>query len=455
MSDTLRRAADSKISSSSRPSATKPIRRVTLIGLIAATYFMVAGGPYGLEDVIAKAGYAHTLIILCMVPLLWSLPTALMVGELSSAIPSEGGYYVWVKRAMGPFWGFQEAWLTLAASVFDMAIYPTLFVSYLGRLAPGLVSGHNSILIGLGLIAACVLWNLFGAKAVGSGSVWLGIALLTPFVVLVVAAIRHHAIAPHPSYNPSADIVGGVMVAMWNFMGWDNASTVAGEVEDPQRTYPRAMLYAALAVVASYMIPVAAMWYAHVPLSSWSTGAWADVAGELGGSVLAVGVVVGGMISGAGMFNALSMSYSRLPLVIAEDGLLPRLLTRLNRRNVPWAALILCATAWALCLGLGFERLVQLDVLLYGASLMLEFVALVLLRIREPKMPRPFRVPGSTGVVALLACGPLALVILALVHSESERVAGMNALLFGGLLISIGMLLYSVLAVRASNTRTA
>ena len=104
-----------------------------LLPLVAATYFMVSGGPYGLEDIIGKAGYGRALLLLAIVPLLWSLPTALMVGELASAIPDEGGFYVWVRRALGRFWGFQEAWLSLAASVFDMAIYPTTFSLYLSH----------------------------------------------------------------------------------------------------------------------------------------------------------------------------------------------------------------------------------------------------------------------------------------------------------------------------------
>ena len=97
---------------------------------------MVSGGPYGLEDIIGMAGFGRALLLLAVVPLLWSLPTALMVGELASAIPDEGGFYVWVKRALGSFWGFQEGWLSLAASIFDMAIYPTTFTLYLGRVFP-------------------------------------------------------------------------------------------------------------------------------------------------------------------------------------------------------------------------------------------------------------------------------------------------------------------------------
>src|SRR5947209_3794676 len=428
----------------------KPLRRLTLAGLVAATYFMVAGGPYGLEDVIGKAGYATTLLILVSTPRVWSLPTALMVGELSSALPSDGGYYVWVKRALGRFWGFQEAWLTLTASVFDMAIYPTLFVSYLGRIAPTRATGRNALLIGIAVMATAVVWNLFGAKSVSSGSIWLGVVLLSPFAALVVVALVRHAHgAATATYSPSADLLGGIMVAMWNFMGWDNASTVAGEVQDAQRTYPKAMLISAVLVALSYMVPVAAMWWAGVPVEAWKTGAWADVAGMVGGGVMALMVVVGGMISGAGMFNALTMSYSRLPLVIAEDGLLPRFLALTNDSNAPWVSLLACAAGWAFCLNLGFEHLIQLDILLYGASLLLEFVALVVLRVKEPELQRPFRIPLGTWWCGALAIGPLCLLALSLIRSESEKIAGVNALLFGAGLMAFGMAVYPVLAAFA------
>ncbi len=151
-----------------------------LLPLIAATFFMVSGGPYGIEDILS-AGYLKGLIILLALPLLWSLPTALMIGELASALPEEGGFYVWVRRAMGPFWGYQEAWLSLAASIFDMAIYPTLFVLYLGRLFPSWTAGWHGAAWELGLIALCCIWNLLGAPAVGDGSVGLFVLLQLPF----------------------------------------------------------------------------------------------------------------------------------------------------------------------------------------------------------------------------------------------------------------------------------
>ena len=131
--------------------------RLTLLPLIAATYFIVAGGPFGLEDIVSKAGYAGSILILLVTPALWAFPTALMVSELASAMPEDGGYYVWVTRAMGRFWGFQEAWLSLVGSVFDMAIYPTLFVSYLGHFAPAVTANGRGIWIGVAVVAAAAL----------------------------------------------------------------------------------------------------------------------------------------------------------------------------------------------------------------------------------------------------------------------------------------------------------
>ncbi len=165
--------------------------KVTLWPLVGAIYLMVAGGPFGLEDIVGSSGYLGAILILLITPLIWSLPTALMVSELASAIPEEGGYYAWVRRGMGRFWGFQEAWLSLTGSIFDMAIYPTLFVSYLSRMAPSFVAGHRGVAIGILLIVVCAAWNMLGAGAVGRGSLAMTLLLLAPFAVLVVVALMH------------------------------------------------------------------------------------------------------------------------------------------------------------------------------------------------------------------------------------------------------------------------
>jgi amino acid transporter len=423
---------------------------------------MVSGGPYGLEDIIGKAGYLHALLLLAAIPLLWSLPTALMVGELASALPDEGGYYIWVRRALGPFWGFQEAWLSLAASVFDMAIYPVTFVLYLSHVAPSFTTGFRGTLWALAVVLACTLWNLRGAKAVGQSSVLLFCILLAPFAILLAVALyKWHGHGVGSMHQPitAPDFAGAVSITLWNYMGWDNASTVAQEVDNPQRNYPRAMIGAVALVAATYMLPVLAVALAGLDPSQFSsganggTGSWADAARLLVGPILGLAVVAGGMINGVGMFNPLMMSYARVPYAMAEHGLLPRIFTRESSRNVPWVALIACAVIWAAALNFTFERLISIDLVLYGAALLLEFLALVVLRRREPALPRPFRVPG--GQLGAILCGvfPALLIAFALYAARDERVAGLNALLFSALVALAGAVIYAIAArLRRSTT---
>ena len=419
---------------------------MTLWPLVAATFFMVSGGTYGTEEIVHGAGYGRAILILLFTPILWSLPTAFMIGELSSALPAEGGYYAWVRRGLGNFWGFQEAWLSLVASIFDMAIYPTLFVAYLTRLAPWFGIGHRGVMVALGVVVVCAALNIAGIRVVGVTSLWLFFLLSAPFALIVVLApFKMGALAgAHTApVTSTVGLLGGTLIAMWNYMGWDNASTIAQEVERPQRTYPKAMIAAVILVSLTYILPVLAVYLTGVPAAAFETGSWADLAGMMGGNWLRVALVLGGMMSGFGMFNALVMSYSRLPLAMARDGMLPKIFAKTHpKTRAPWVAILVCATGWALCLGLGFERLVTLDVMLYGASLTLEFVTLVALRIREPKLKRGFRVPGGLPGAVLAGVFPIALLSISLFRSEKETVLGMNGLLFGFLIILSGFLVY-------------
>jgi amino acid transporter len=415
---------------------------------VAATFFMVSGGTYGTEDIVHGAGYGRAILILLVTPLLWSLPTAFMIGELSSALPYEGGYYAWVRRAMGNFWGFQEAWLSLVASIFDMAIYPTLFVAYLTRMFPWFQENNRGWWVALFVVAACTLLNIAGVKVVSLTSLWLFLALSAPFVAIVVLApfkVGALANAVTKPTTSTVDILGGLLICMWNYMGWDNASTIATEVERPQRTYPRAMLVAVCIVAASYVLPFAALWMTGLKSTAWETGSWADIAGLLGGPLLRVGVVLGGMISAFGMFNALVMSYSRLPLAMAQDGMLPGIFGKLQKKSrAPWVAILALAMGWAMCLGLGFARLVTIDILLYGFSLALEFVALAVLRFREPELARPFRVPGGLFGAIAIGIPPMLLLGFSVIRSEHESILGMSSFAFGMILIAAGVVAYFI-----------
>jgi len=153
-------------------------------------------------------------------------------------------------------------------------------------------------------------------------------------------------------------------------------------------------------------------------------------------------VVAGGAICGVGMFNALMMSYTRLPMAMAEDGMLPAFIARRNRRGVPWVSVLLCGLGWALALKLPFERLISIDLVLYGSSLLLEFVALIVLRLREPNLERPFKA-GNLAFACSLAVGPAALIGYALYVSRDEKLTGStSALAFSLAVALLGPVLY-------------
>ncbi len=403
-----------------------PRAKLTLGPLVAAIYFIVAGWPFGLEEIVSKSGYAGAILILLATPIVWSLPTALMVSELASAIPEEGGYYVWVTRALGRFWGFQEAWLSFIGNMFDVALYPTLFVSYLGHLVPRVTADGRGYWIGAALIVAAALMNLAGAKPVGESSLALSALLLAPFAVLTLYALLHRAPGGPAVPLGHADLLGGILIAMWNYMGWDNGSLVANDVDRPRRTYPLAMAAAVGLVAFTYVTPIAAVSVTGLDPNRWTEGGWASVAVGIwpgaGGAALGLAITASGLIATFGTQSALTLAFARLPVRLAEDGYLPSALARKTASGAPWVAIAFCAAAWMLCLLLSFSKLLTLDVLLTGLSLMLEFAALVALRVREPGLARPFRIPGGTAGAVAMGAPPLALLILAAVRSRAEPI---------------------------------
>jgi amino acid transporter len=418
--------------------------RLNLLRLATVLFFIVSGGPYGLEDLVGSTGPGMALALIVLAPLVWALPAALVVAELSAAIPEQGGYYVWVRRALGPFWAFQEGWWSWIYSFVDMAIYPVLFAEYLSSL---LVEQFGVTLLAesraahwattLAFVWALVGVNLRGARAAGSASTVFAVVVLAPFVVLWGLGAAKLAREPvafwEPWIAPTSELWGafsvGLYVVMWNYLGWDGLSTFAAETEDPRRNAPRALAIVLPLVTLVYLATAVAGLVGDVPWSEWEAGAWPRIAASLGGGWLGTCVAAGGMVAAAGFFNSLLLSNSRLPFVMAADGRLPPAIARVDpRTGVPRNSLLLCGVVYSTFTLLEFKELVVLDVLLYSGALILEFVALVALRIREPKLERPFRIPGGWSVLAVVCTAPLAVLVLAVVSAARDEGVGMLGL---------------------------
>jgi amino acid transporter len=408
-------------------------RRLNLLALVCVIFFTVSGGAYGLEPLVGKVGAGWSIVLIIITPLLWSLPISLMVSELASAMPQEGGYYVWVRRALGDFWGVQEGWWTICYTAVDMAIYPVLFVNYLAFFIPSLAldeSGSSTwsvffarwaICVAIIIAALAVNWR--GAKAVGNNAVMNVGLVLIPFAVLVVIGFSREggltnafasikgsfADAPGPGL-----LAVGLATVLWNYCGWDNVSTFAGEVNDAQKNYPRALFLALPVTVAAYLLPIMAGLTVTVDPAVWNESAgWPAIAKLLSSNWLGILIASAALISAWSLFNSQLLYVSRLPFAMAKDGWLPSPLARVSEKTgVPTTALVTSCIVSASFCALPFGKLVMIDILLYALGLSLEFVALMALRVKEPDLSRPFRVRGGWPVLMLLTLAPMSLALV-------------------------------------------
>lgn len=377
-----------------------------------------------MEDAVGAVGPMWTLIAILVVPWLWGLPTALMTAELSAAMPEDGGYVVWVERAFGRFWGFQEGWWSWLCSFADNALYPVLFAEYLKFWFPKMTPTQYLMVCGL-FIAVFTWLNVRGTNLVGFSSVAFTLMVLAPFAVMVMLGLPQvkPVVWTTPTPLKNATMWSTLLsVILWNYCGWDNAGCCGGEVREPNRTYPKAMMTTVVLVTLVYLLPVAVGVSASQDWSQWSDGYFPEVAQKIGGKWLGMAMMFGGLISAMGLFSALLCTSSRVPYAMAVRRTLPApLAQRHPRYGTPWVAILVnsvgCALLirWASHADTGpFVALVQIDMWLYAAALLLEFAALGWLRLREPKMPRPYQIPGGLLIVLLLSVPPVLLCLVSM-----------------------------------------
>jgi len=394
-------------------------RRLSFLPLLAVVFFNVSGGPYGIEDAVSVFGPGLTLALLALTPLLVALPVALAMAEMGGALPAEGGYVTWVRRAFGPFWGFQVGWWSWLNSFVDVAVYPALFVDYVRFWRPEMSVGERWM-VALGFVWLLTALNLAGIRITGWGAVVLAVGALTPILALTGTALaRAHLVPWSPLAAPGQGLWSGlglgIAVMMWNYSGWDMPSTVLGETSRPETAYRRALWWALPLIALAYIVPVAAALAATGGWQRWQTGYWPVVAAAVGGPWLAHAVVAGAVTASAGLFLSLVLTNSRLPYVLALEGELPHWLGATHARTgEPWAAVLVSSAGYSLCALASFKELIVLNVWLYSLTLLLELAAFVALRLREPALARPWRVGGGLTGLWLTATLPSGAALLAM-----------------------------------------
>jgi amino acid transporter len=412
-------------------------RELGLLPLAAIVFFNVSGGPYGVEDVVASFGPGLALLLLAVMPLVWSLPVALAMAELAAAMPDEGGYVTWVRRAFGSFWSFQVGWWSWIDSFVDVAVYPALFVEYLRFWYPAMTALERWLLA-VAFIVALTALNVLGVRPTGRAAVVLSVLALAPVGALALAGLTTISQAPWRPFSTGEMSLGslgvGLAVVMWNYSGWDTPSTCLGEAKAPEHGFRRALFVALPVITVAYLLPVGAVLATGATdWTKWETGALPSLALAVGGGTLAHAVAAGAVLSAAGLFMSLLLTNSRLPYVLARDGFMPARLAAVHPRfGTPWAAVVVSAVLYAAFAVFSFKELIVLNVWLYSLGLLVELAAFVRLRVSEPAMARPWRVPGGLGVAVAVAAVPAALSLLAMATAGwLNTLAGVAAALTG------------------------
>lgn len=385
--------------------------KLGLLSLTCVIYLVVSGGAYGTEDAVRIAGPRLALLLCVLVPLTLSIPTALMAAELNALMPMEGGFYFWVKEALGPFWGFAEAYLTLLYTAVDMAIYPVLFSAYLAFLYP--LGTEGQLVVGTALVWLAGLLNYLGVRPAGDSAILLTSLLLAPFAALVALGFGH-LVHWHPPgghiFRPDFALAlgGGLSIVIWNFSGWENASVLAGEIREPRRTYLRALAIALPMVVLGYLLPLGVVLSGAHSGDKWETGWYSEIGRQLGGPALGAALALGGMVSAFSIFTAAMLWVSRMPFVLARESYLPRWLAGLaSTTATPGKSILACCVLFTMLVPLGFVTLVILDVFFYMGALALELSTLVVMRRKRPARDGLFVIGGGRAGLYLVAGLPM------------------------------------------------
>ncbi|KAL1370724.1 hypothetical protein HN51_000943 [Arachis hypogaea] len=408
------------VGESPSPERRNHARKVSVLPLVFLIFYEVSGGPFGVEDTVKAAGPLLSLVGFLVFPLIWSVPEALITAEMGTMFPENSGYVVWVSSALGDYWGFQQGWMKWLSGVIDNALYPVLFLDYLKSGIPALGNGVPRVVATWGLTFVLTYLNYRGLTIVGWVAVFLGIFSLLPFVFMGLLAIPD--LKPSRWYAANVDDIDWNLylnTLFWNLNYWDSISTLAGEVENPKKTLPKALFYALILVVLGYFLPLL-VGTGAVPLNRelWTDGYFSDIAMIVGGVWLRWWLQAAAAMSNMGMFVAEMSSDSFQLLGMAERAMLPEFFNKRSRYGTPLIGILFSASGVILLSWLSFQEIVAAENFLYCFGMILEFIAFVVLRIKQPNAPRPYKIPGGTAGMIIMCIPPTILICVVLAFSS-------------------------------------
>jgi amino acid transporter len=425
------------------------LRKASLFYLVFVMFSYTTGGPFGLEDMVTTSGPGMTLIYLLVLPFFWCIPVSLVSAELTTAMPVEGGFYRWTRAAFGDFWGFLAGWWNWSASFLLGGAYAVLFTDYL---FPG-ITGWKHYVVSVALIAVITWINVRGIQMVGKVATALEIFIFVPVMTMIVMALmkwHHNPFVPLvPPHQPTFKIFGvGLALGLWLYSGYEQLSTVAEEVENPQQAYPRALALVVPLSIAAYFLPTLAGLASAGNWEQWHTGFFSDAARMIGGSFhghfwLGTWMTLAAMVGNVALLNSTVLTTTRMPFAMAEDGYLPAALTRKHSRyGTPCLAILVSAIIYALLAWQSLGQLISVYIWLRSATTVLTVLSAWKLRRTRPEMPRAFVIPGGRVGLFYVVAAPVVMAMVALLGSDRFALIG------GAIAMVLGPVVYLLAKMR-------
>lgn len=417
------------------------IKRAGLFYFVFLMFSYTTGGPFGMEEMVTTSGPGLTLLYILLIPLFWSVPVSLATAELTTAIPVEGGFYRWVRAGYGDFWGFLAGWWNWSASWLLGASYAVLFSDYLTAWFPSLV-GWKHYLVSLMLISFLAYINIRGIQLVGMVATMLEFSVLIPVLWLCVIAAnqwRHNPFVPlTPPHLPPFQVFGvGLALGLWLYSGYEQLSSVAEEIENPQQNYPRALAMVIPLSIATYFFPAFFSLAALGNWQEWNTAYLSKAAELIGGRWLGLLMTIAAMLGNVSLLNATVLTSTRMPSSMAEDGYLPPIFAQRHPKyGSPWIAILISSAIYA---ALAFHTLVQLLTVYVWLRILVTVLTVLSawrLRKRKPQTLRPFHIPWGNLGLGYVVIAPILMGVVALIGSDRF------ALKWGPLPVLFGVAMY-------------
>lgn len=438
---------------SPRTEETRPKAVLTTLTLLGVIYTASISGGYGLEDSVSAGGPLLSILFLCLIPFVWGIPVSFCVAELACSIPSNAGPIMWVNCSFPSWITFSTVLWTAFLNAVDNSLYPAVFADYCATLFN--LGFFEKSLLKVGFLSICAVINVMGVMLVGTFSVAImGITIL-PFFLMFVLQAPHGFNWERIAYVPEKiNWAIFLPVVAWNFSGFDSAGNVIEEVQNPNPTFVHALILMIVAALGTYIPPILAGASAakleNVPFEDWGDGFWVKVGQAVGGTPMAVTVMVGGAISTLGLMTTLlattSRSLSGMGTLNAFPTFFSKWIERYSDRfKTPVNAIVVnTIVTCVLSITLTFQTLVQLDQVLYALRLVMILAAFLKLRLKQPFLERPYKAPGGNCAAVLWAGVPIIFSVFLIVMAMT----GGPLILYSSIIVIVGTLVVSYITVR-------